>query len=196
MSSRNVLLAGVVVVAVAVLTSGGNAAPVSYNLALSGANEPDASGNLGVGDPDGFANGVLTLDPDNDTVSWNFTYGNISGANISGFHIHGPGATRTTNVGIIVHLEPLTMNAVPNGTLTGTRTVASTPSTDLTRERLSAQIDQILANPEQFYVNLHSANPGGYPGGAVRQQLPEPSSWGLVGLGALALAARRRRRTA
>ena len=160
-------------------------AQTTFNLAMTGANEPDANGNLGVGDPDGLATGTLTLDPAADTVSWNFNYQNISGDQISGFHIHGPGATLTTNRPVIVPLEPLSSTAVPNGTQIGTRTAAQTVNP-------GTIIDQIIANPSEFYVNLHSSGTGGFPGGAVRAQLPEPGALAVLGVAALGLLRRRR----
>lgn len=171
--------------AAALVVSVSARAQTTFNLTMLGANEPDANGNLGVGDPDGLAVGTVTLDPVADTVSWNFTYENISGERISGFHIHGPGATLTTNRPVLIPLEPLSSTAVPNGTQVGTRTAAQTVG-------LGGFIDQIIANPSEFYVNLHSAGVGGFPSGAVRSQLPEPGALGLLGLAAVPLLRRRR----
>ena len=155
--------------------------------AMLGANEPNAAGQLGQGDPDGIATGTVTLDPNADTVTWDFNYSNISGAAISGFHIHGPGATPTTNVGIIIGF-PLSSTTVPNGTQTGTLM----PGGSVTD--LGTKIDQVLANPSQFYINLHSSGAGGFPGGAVRATLPEPTALALLGITALGLLRRRRTR--
>ena len=160
-------------------------AQTTFLLNMSGANEPNSAGQLNSGDPDGFANGTVTLDPIADTVSWNFIYGNISGDALSGFHIHGPGASLTTNRPVFIPLDPLSSTIVPNGTLTGTRTSAQTAD-------IGTRIDQILANPTEFYVNLHSSGVGGFPGGAVRAQLPEPGALSLLGVAGLAMLRRRR----
>jgi MYXO-CTERM domain-containing protein len=173
--------------AVAVLALAGTAGAQArtFNLTLTGANEPNGAGQLGQGDPDGVAVGTVTLDPATDMVSWDFNYSNISGEAISGFHIHGPGATPTTNKGIYIGLLPLSSTAVPNGREAGM--VMSDTISDL-----SDRIDAVLANPSGFYVNLHSNGTGGFPGGSVRAQLPEPGALGLLGVAALGLLRRRR----
>src|SRR5688500_8317897 len=136
-------------IAAVLLASVSARAQTTFLVNMNGTNEPNASGQLGAGDPDGFATGTVTLNPITDTVSWNLTYGNISGDAISGFHIHGPGATLTTNRPVFIPLEPLSSTTVPNGTQIGTRTSALTAD-------IGTRIDQILANPSEFYVNLHS----------------------------------------
>ena len=174
--------------AVAVIFAGSVTAQAqsrTFQLNMLGANEPNAAGQLGFGDPDGFATGTITLDPVADTVSWNFTYGNITGDALSGFHIHGPGATLTTNRPVFIPLEPLSTTALPSGTLSGTRTAAQTAD-------IGTRIDQVLANPGEFYANLHSSGTTGFPSGAVRAQLPEPGTLSLLGVAALALLRRRR----
>jgi hypothetical protein len=181
---RNLLLAvtvGAIVLALPVMAQ----AQTTFNLTLLGANEPDANGNLGIGDPDGLAVGTVTLDPATDHVMWDFDYSNISGAQISGFHIHGPGATLTTNRPILIGF-PLSSTAVPSGTQTGMLMGDAT-------NNLGALIDQVLANPSEFYLNLHSSGTGGFPGGAVRAQLPEPGAVGLLAVAGLGLLRRRRR---
>ena len=167
------------------------AQPTTINLTLTGANEVSNTTppQVGVGDPDGRATGTLTLDPDGDMISWDYDYENITGGSISGFHIHGPDASLTTNKGIFIDMSPPAGTPTPSGSLTGMRMAP-----DATYPNLGAMIDQILANREGFYLNLHSANPGGFPGGAVRAQLPEPASISLLGIAGLALLRRRVRR--
>jgi MYXO-CTERM domain-containing protein len=179
------LSAAAFMVAVLAVAGAARAQARTFNLTLSGANEPNAAGQLGQGDPDGVAVGSVTLDPATDMVTWNFNYSNISGEAISGFHIHGPDATPTTNKGIYIGLLPLSSTAVPNGNETGM--VMSDTISDL-----GTRIDTVLANPSGFYVNLHSSGVGGFPGGAVRAQLPEPGALGLLGVAALGLLRRRR----
>ena len=76
MQARWALAAGAVVFAASVTAQ---AQSRTFQLNMLGANEPNSAGQLGFGDPDGFATGTITLDPVADTVSWNFTYGNITG---------------------------------------------------------------------------------------------------------------------
>ena len=158
----------------------------TFNLTLNGANEPNASGQLNQGDPDGIATGFVTLDPATDMVMWEFSYSNITGDAISGFHIHGPGATPTTNKGIFIGF-PLSGTAVPNGTQSGMLMTSNIAD-------LGTRIDQVLANPSEFYINLHSSGATGFPGGAVRATLPEPTGLALLGITALGLLRRRRAR--
>jgi MYXO-CTERM domain-containing protein len=158
----------------------------TFNLTLNGFNEPNpTTGELGQGDPDGLATGFVTLDPNSDMVTWDFNYSNISGAAISGFHIHGPNSTTTTNASVYIGF-PLSVTTVPDGRQQGMLMTSDIAD-------LGTRIDAVLANPGGFYLNLHSANPGGFPGGAVRAQLPEPGALGLVAVAGLALLRRRRR---
>jgi hypothetical protein len=173
------------VVAGAVLALPAMTRAETYNLVLNGFNEPSSTGVLGAGDPDGLATGFVTLDPATDMVTWEFNYSNISGGAISGFHIHGPDATPTTNRPIFIGF-PLSSTTVPSGTQSGmlmSDTIAN----------LGTLIDQVNANPGGFYLNLHSSGTGGFPGGAVRAQLPEPGTFGLLAIAGLGLLRRRGR---
>jgi hypothetical protein len=171
------------------LTAGARAQSRTFNLRMLGANEPNASQQLNQGDPDGVAIGSVTLDPGTDMVTWDFNYENISGAAISGFHIHGPNATPTTNVGVYIGF-PLSSATTPSGRQTGMLMTTDIPD-------LGNRIDAVLANPSQFYANLHSSNntngTGGFPGGAVRATLPEPGAVALLAVAGLGLLRRRRR---
>lgn len=156
----------------------------TFNVTMLGANEPNAAGDLGQGDPDGQATGFVTLDPATDMVTWDFDYTNISGERISGFHIHGPNATPTTIVGVFIGF-PLSSTAVPAGEQTGMLMSDTIPD-------IGSRIDQVLANPQGFYLNLHSSGVGGFPPGAVRAQLPEPGALGLLAVAGLGMLRRRR----
>ena len=168
------------------LATGAQAESRTFNLTMLGANEANSSGQLGVGDPDGIANAMVTLDGDQDMVSWTVNYQNITGDSVFGFHIHGPDATLTTNRPVFIDMSPVPAAPTPNGTLSGMKM-----TTDIAD--LGSRIDQVLANPSGFYLNLHSNGTGGFPSGAVRAQLPEPGAIGVLAVAALGLLRRRSR---
>lgn len=151
-------------------------AATTFNVTMTGAAEVSNAGVLGVGDPDALGVGTITLDPDLDKISWHIEYTNVDGTALTGFHIHGPDATLITNKPVYQNLG-FSPSTPPSGMLMGEVT------------NVGAQIDTILANPGGFYLNLHSS---AFPAGAIRGQLPEPASLGLLGLGAMALLRRRR----
>ncbi|HEY3395436.1 MAG TPA: CHRD domain-containing protein, partial [Lacipirellulaceae bacterium] len=97
---------------------------------LNGHNEVGPDGRLGAGDPDGTA--VATLENDHGMLVWSLNYENISGENITGLHIHGPGATPTTNRDIFISF-PLLIDfpppgiPLPNGTIFGVVSSADDP---------------------------------------------------------------------
>ena len=152
---------------------------------LNGQNEVTDSGVRGQGDPDGFA--VARLEEDHGfALIWEITYGNIGGQTISGLHIHGPGATPSNNRPVFISFPLPDLATLPNGTLRGTILPSDDPN-------LPAKIQQVYANPSEFYLNLHTDGAGGFPDGAVRGQLPEPGA-AAVALGAVAGLLLRRRR--
>jgi hypothetical protein len=83
-----------------------------------------------------------------------------NGSTVNIAHIHGP-ATPTTNAGIVVNTGLTAGNVVlTNGSGTFSFDEASPDTAD--------RIAQILANPQQFYFNVHTTLNGG---GAVRGML-------------------------
>lgn len=106
----------------------------------------------GAGDADGFANGTLTIDSTSNVISWNFTFGNIVAPTMMHIHTGAAGVAGPVliNMGVATSGGP--------GTLIG-----QTPAS-------AANITNILANPQNFYVNIHNAP---FPGGAVRGQIPK-----------------------
>jgi len=56
----------------------------------------------------------------------------------------------------------------------------------------AAAISSVQANPAGFYFNIHN---GPFGGGAVRDQVPEPTGLAVLMLGGGLLAATRRRRS-
>jgi len=116
-----------------------------YKLQLSGANG---------GDPDGSAQGTLSIDSDTGRIVWGLYYEGIEAP--TAMHIHRGAAGESG--GVVV---PLTVESkLGDGALTGTVTA------DL------AAVQEILAAPEAFYLNIHT---GDFRGGALRAQLG--STW-------------------
>ena len=128
--------------------------------------------------------GTFNLNPDN-SLTYNVTYSGLIG-NFSGSHIHGSATSFPGfDAGILYHL-----NNTPNGTHAGTLSGTTTP---LTAEHLNwLQLGTL-------YVNVHSSGTGGFPGGEIRGQIvpvPEPSTWALLGLGAIGMIGYLRRKKA
>jgi hypothetical protein len=173
-------------VGVGVAASNVRAAAVTYNIFANGIKEVNAAGTPN-GDADGTATGTIRLDNgtgsgSTGTATINLTLANIDGT-LSGHHIHQAPSTTTGNI-VVDFGNPTTIltGSGASGTLSGT--ITGLPS---------ATITGIFGNPTGFYYNLHSTP--NFASGAVRDQLPEPGSFALVGLTALGLLARRRRRS-
>ena len=171
--------------AIALLTTSlpSHAASIVFNISANGFKEVNAAGTPNQGDPDGTAIGTLKLDNGTGagttgSATITLTLANIDLTTLSGNHLH---QAPSTTIGSIVldfgDPDNYRIGSVLSGTVTG----------------LSATvITSVLANPTAFYYNLHN---DAFPSGAVRDQLPvpEPGCFGLIALGAMALAARRRR---
>ena len=114
---------------------------------LNGANEPSG------GDNDGYGVGLVTIS--GTTLSFIVTQNNLSA--ITGTHIHrgAPGV----NGNIVIGFQPSGQSAptYTNGVATGTITGID-----------QALINEIIANPAGFYLNVHSTE---RTGGAIRGSL-------------------------
>lgn len=171
-----------VAAALACLAAPASATTVVYEIHANGAKEVTSTGTPSQGDLDGAANGSITLDNGTGSgttgsATFSLVLSNIDLTTLSGHHIHIGSATTTGSV-VLNFGDPDTIRSgsILSGTITG----------------LSAtQITTIFSNPTNFYYNLHN---GPFPGGAVRDQLPEPGSFALLAMGAMALAGRRVRR--
>jgi hypothetical protein len=114
-----------------------------------------ATGEVGVGDPDGTGFAAITLNQGQAEICFEITVANIDEP-ITRAHIHG--APAGSNGGIAVaFVEPgVTPFVFAEGFASGCVSVAA----DL--------IMAIRQNPEDFYVNVHNVT---FPPGAVRGQL-------------------------
>ena len=116
----------------------------TFDVAMRGANEAPATG-----DPDGAGSAVVRLRRDDAQVCYRLTVQNIQLPSV-GAHIHRGGAGGSG--GIVIPFAAPGDNGVSSGCATVDR----------------ALIDEILANPANFYANVHTRD---FPGGAVRAQL-------------------------
>ena len=125
-------------------------APAAYaqtlGAVLTGSQEVPPNNNPG------FGNATVTFDATRQNVTVTITVANL-GAPINNFHIHEGRAG--VNGPVVVNLIGLGGTFV-NGRLTGTFPVAADVA------------QRMLANPANFYVNVHTT---AHPGGAVRGQL-------------------------
>lgn len=115
---------------------------------LSGANEVNAAGVFGVGDPDGTGSARVTVNPGRGQVCYDITVANIDAPTRG--HIHEAPAGR--NGPVRVEFFEANQPAALSGCVAVTRALAL----------------EILRTPANYYVNVHNA---AFPAGAVRGQL-------------------------
>lgn len=114
---------------------------------LTGAAECNAAGTCNLGDPDGAGTTVFRFRPGQ--VCYRVRVQNIRLPSV-GTHIHR--GARTSAGGIVVQMKAPDASAVASG-------CTATPQT---------LIDEILANPGNFYNNVHTTD---FPAGAIRGSL-------------------------
>ena len=119
---------------------GGGGVPITVE--MTGAAE-----RPGPGDPDGSGTAVFTLNPGLGRICYSLTVENIAAATAA--HIH---EADVNNPGPVV--VPLT--APTSGSSSGCADVEP------------ALVREIIANPADYYVNVHNT---AFPGGAIRGQL-------------------------
>ena len=122
-----------------------------YSTTLSGANECNASGTCNLGDPDGTGTADITINVGQQRVCWTITTQNLG--TITRGHIHK--APAGTAGGIVVGFFEAT-----NVDLDG--------CTSTTQPVDRALLIDILEHPQNYYVNVHTAD---FPAGAIRGQL-------------------------
>src|SRR5579859_4701305 len=133
---------------------------VTFNVSLSPANEVPPVTNA-----ESVARGtaVFTIHKDTNLIDFAVTVtGFPAGSSLTGAHIHGPNAPTGVSAGVLVStgMSPGNAPAIVNGSATFTFNGVAPPSTD--------DITQILANPSQFYFNVHTVLNGA---GVMRGQL-------------------------
>jgi hypothetical protein len=171
--------------AVAALFTGASiagAAPVTFNVNMTGQKEVTAGGLPNQGDLNGSAIGTITLDAGSGgstaTFSFNLALSGLPTPPATDFHIHTGAANTAGSI-----LIPFGVNTAGGDTLTQTQFSGSRSGLN------SANMSAVLANPAGFYVNIHN---GEFPGGAVRDQVPEPTGLAVLALGGLLLGRRGR----
>ena len=142
---------------------GSNSSPTNpsnlriFTVPLSAQNEVPAITNA---ESTARGTAVITFNTDANTVDFNVSLNSFPADSVVRIaHIHGP-SSRTSTGGIVVDTS-LTQGTVALVNGAGT---FSFPGRSVTK----ALMDQILANPEQFYFNVHTVLNGG---GAVRGHL-------------------------
>ena len=139
-------VAPVIALVVVVLVLAPVAAAQTLGAVLTGSQEVPPNTNPG------FGNATVTFDATRQNINVTITVANL-GATINNFHIHE--APAGSNGPVVVNLIGLGGQFV-NGTMTGTFAIAADVA------------QRMLANPSNFYVNVHTT---ALPGGAVRGQL-------------------------
>ncbi len=144
------------------------------NAALFGfaANLTGAQEVPGAGDPDGIGRALLIFDSVDNRVDWLITLANVDvPPTAAHIHLGAPGVAGPVRIDF-------------GGQLSGSV--------------VDFDVAGVLANPSNFYVNVHNAL---YPAGAVRGQIatptspvPEPPTLALFGLALGGLAVCRRRK--
>ena len=108
----------------------------------------------GPGDPNGSGSATITLDPVADTVCFELDWQQIRAPFAAHIHRGAPGVAGPVKV-------PLFEAEVPLPT-----TIKGVDG--CVRDVNSGLIDRIIANPDNFYVNIHNRP---FPDGAIRGQL-------------------------
>ena len=191
---RNTLYA---VAALTVVAAGPATAVTVFNVSLNGANEvpPRATPS--------FGSGTLTLSDDQNILTANISFGNLTAPAIEG-HLHCC-APIGANAPVAL---PFSVTPSTSGVFTGTVNLSLLASYDAeflaTYGGTVATLKQTVLN-ELFanlgYVNIHTPT---YPDGEIRGQalvsgvnaVPEPAQWAMlmVGFAMVGTAARRRTR--
>ncbi len=136
----------------------------TFVIPMDGLQVVDANGQTGTGHPSATGIATLVLDAATDTASWSFSVPlNLLPITTSGIYRDFGGTTDE----LVIEFSGLV----------GTGLV-------------DADIDAVLLYPTLYYVELGN---NAYPAGAIRGQLPEPGTLGLLGAALAGLVLLRRR---
>ncbi|MFP5247040.1 MAG: CHRD domain-containing protein [Thermoanaerobaculia bacterium] len=128
------------------------AQPVVMTASLNGTNErPNPA------DPDGVGYAIVRLDPNAGTVTYTIVSQGVPSPGLA--HIHR--GTSDVAGPVVIDFAPAFTNGAASGTVNASKTL----------------INEIIANPGAFYVNVHNAE---FPAGAIRGQLVGPASLGTT----------------
>jgi hypothetical protein len=182
MRLRTTLSIGFLTGALAVCAPLAGAATMTFPIAANGIKEVNAAGVPSQGDLDATAIGTVVLNNGTGTGNTGSATINVTLTNIdfplSGHHIHQGPITSTGSI-VLDFGSPETIRSgnILSGTISNLN---------------ATTINNAFANPLAFYYNIHNSQ---FPGGAVRDQLtPEPGCFALLGVGAVGVLTRRRRR--
>ena len=125
------------------------AAPVSFSVALNGAQQVPPVTTPGTG----TAN--LTYDPASRVLTWSVSYSGLSGPATMA-HFHGP-AEAGKNASVVIWISE--HGGTPTSPMTGQATLTPDQATQFTAG--------------QWYVNVHTKD---HPGGEIRGQVMPPKS--------------------
>src|SRR6185436_3088969 len=109
-----------------------------------------------------FGSAFVTLDPINDSITWEVNTSGIANASLSHIHRNVAGV----NGPVIIDFAT-SAGQIPNGRTSGTRSIAALSQTDRTN---------LATAPAGFYVNVHST---AFPGGEVRGQLTPANEYDI-----------------
>ena len=147
--SRRLGLIAAALVPAGLAASSALAAPATFTVALSGAQQvPPVQTN-------GSGTATLTYDPVTLHLTWSVTFSGLS-SDPTMAHFHGP-ATSGKNAGVLIWISK--QGTPPASPITG--------ETTLTAE----QAQQFMAG--DWYINLHTKD---HPGGEIRGQVSPPKA--------------------
>lgn len=180
------------------IASPGQAAPITYTVTLSGANEAPANGSPGVG------SGTITIDTALHTLDLNFSFSGLTGTTTAA-HIHCCTAAPGTGTTLVATQIP-SFTGFPLGVTGGSYAhqfdltqLASYNTVFVTVNGGTAALAEAALAAglaaRTAYLNIHTTT---FPGGEIRSfadvPAPEPATLSLLLAGVAGIALRRRRR--